>query len=363
MTSYSSTARGSGHGGGRRLLVGLAALVGIIAIAAVGWFGATMLGRVETGQTPRDAQTYQTASSVQLRSAPGTAGRVIGTLREGTRVAGWPAGTIEGVDWIEVTAIDGARGFLPAGDLAAVAPAAAPGDVVPGTRRIITSAYVNLRATPSLSGQVVATAEGGTRLVADGSIQSEGETWLRVPLTADVTGWVAQRFTTADEESASGSDEGFDPAGGLVGVAGEARNPVNVQATPSQDARVVRALQAGEPVRILGQTMAAGWWYVLRLPDGSQGFAPKDSIAVTGQLGRWLYPDGTEAPGPGIPQGSQAASQGSGSRADASDGSGARDGFTVQVNPEAAAQAGAAEASGDPATPAGPAPDAPPPQQ
>jgi uncharacterized protein YraI len=353
--------RGKPKAGSKRLGLAAAAILGLVALGAAGWYGLTLLGQADSGQTPRNAQSFQTiGGAVQVRAAPASDARVVATLREGTRLAGWPAATVEGVAWLEVTAIDGTRGFVPASDVQAATGTAQASEVVPGNRRIITSTYVNLRATPSLAGSIVATAEGGTRLMSDGSIESEGEVWLRVPLTADVTGWLLRRFTTADEEGAGGSDEGFDQTGGLVGVAGEATSPVNVQATPSGDARVVRALQPGESVRILGQTMAEGWWYVLRLADGSQGFAPKESIKITGQLGRWEYPDGTPAPGPGIAQGSQPATGGT------SAGNGARDsgGFQVQVNPEAAAQADAAEPapSADPAppaaeqAPAGPAP-------
>lgn len=356
------SARGRTAGKGHRRRAGLpwgllAAVGGILVLGAGGYAAVQFIGRMDSGSARQSAATsYVTAGAVQVRASPSSEARVVATLREGTRVAGIPAGTVEGASWIEVTAIDGTRGFVPASDLAVSAPPAAASAVVEGTRRIVTSTLVNLRASPTLASAVVATAEGGTRLVSDGSIQSEGETWLRVPLTDDVTGWVLQRFTTADEESASGSDEGFSQMGAAIGVGGKARVPVNVTAMPGADARVVRSLLQDEGVRILGQTFAEGWYYIVRVADGSQGFVDKEAIALTEQPGRWQYPDGTPAPGPGIPQGSQPAGAGGDGAQSGSDGGG----ITVRVAPEAAAQAEAAEAAAAPEPePAMPAPAPP----
>lgn len=332
----------------------IAAVGGILVLGAGGYAAVQFIGQMDQTQGQRSAAvSYLTVGAVQVRATPSSEARVVATLREGTRVAGIPAETVEGVAWVEVTAIDGTRGFVPASELAVSAPPAAASEVVEGTRRIVTSTLVNLRANPSLASAVVATAEGGTRLVSDGSIESEGETWLRVPLTDDVTGWVLQRFTTADEETASGSDEGFAQNGGVIGVGGKARVPVNVTAMPGADARVIRSLVQDEGVRILGQTFSEGWYYIVRVADGSQGFVDKEAIALTEQLGRWEYPDGTPAPGPGIPQGSQAGARQSGDGAAGNGGSG----ITVTIAPEAEAQAQAAEAAAQ----AAPEPLAPPP--
>lgn len=357
----SAGARGAGKGGRRGAGAPpwalLAAVGGILVLGAGGYAAIQFIGRMDGGQAQQSAAvSYVTNGAVQVRANPSSEARVVATLREGTRVAGVPAGTVEGVSWIEVTAIDGTRGFVPASDLAVSAPSAVASEVTEGTRRIVTSTLVNLRASPTLASSVVATAEGGTRLVSDGSIQSEGEAWLRVPLTDDVTGWVLQRFTTADEESASGSDEGFSQTGGVIGVGGKARVPVNVTAMPGSDARVVRSLLQDEGVRILGQTFADDWYYIVRVGEGSQGFVAKEAIELTEQLGRWQYPDGTPAPGPGIPQGSQpSGASGNGAQ---SGGDGA--GITVRVAPEAEAQAEAAEAAPAPSSePAVPAPAPP----
>jgi hypothetical protein len=114
------------------------------------------------------------------------------------------------------------------------------------------------------------------------------------------------RFTTADDDGGSG--DGFEgSAQAAIGVRGFATQIANVQATPMNEARIVRALQMDEEVRIIGQTNSGRAWYVLRLTDGSQGFAPREAIRLDPNASRWVYPDGTQAPGPNIPKGTTTA--------------------------------------------------------
>lgn len=132
-------------------------------------------------------------------------------------------------------------------------------------------------------------------------MSSEGEEWLRVRLDADTTAFLLARFTTPDEDGSGGGLAEGDDAPGLKAIA---TRVATVLATPLDDGRVIRALSPGESARALGLTQSAGrTWYLLRLSDGAQGFAPRDAFRVDPGPRRWIYPDGTEAPGPNIPQG------------------------------------------------------------
>ena len=216
------------------------------------------------------------------------------------------AGNQDGVDWLAITAVDGTKGFVPKTLLKELGPSTASTEIKGGTRRLVTSTTVNLRETPSMSGKILGVADGGTRLVSDGSIQSEGEDWLRVPIDGQTTVFIMQRFTTSDDDG--GNADGFEGTSQAnIGVRGFATQIANVQATPLPEARIVRALQLQEEVRIIGQTNAGRAWYVLRLTDGSQGFAPREAIRLDPNASRWVYPDGTVAPGPNIPKGATAA--------------------------------------------------------
>jgi uncharacterized protein YgiM (DUF1202 family) len=280
-------------------LVTLAVLIGGAVLFLSGRLGGT--GGAGADQT-NNARSYKTLARTQLRAEAKQASRLIGNLREGTIVSGVPAGQQDGVTWVQVTAVDGTRGFVPLTLLKELGPATTSTQFRDGLRRIVTSATVNLRESPSLSGKILGVADGGTRLVSDGMVQSEGENWLRVPIDAQTTVYIMQRFTTADDDVGAG--DGFDMNGqAMIGVRGFATQIVNVQATPLEDARIVRALQLGEEVRIIGQTNAGRSWYVLRLTDGSQGFAPLEAVKIDPTASRWVYPDGSVAPGPNIPKG------------------------------------------------------------
>lgn len=310
-----------------RIRVAVLAVLALCALGAAGFWGIAQLGQMPAAD-PRAGvpmQTLRTLAETSLHDSPDETGATTATLRAGTIVTGRPPA--EGETWIQVTAIDGTRGWLRWAELGPLEAEAAPGELTMTTRRVVVSTLVNLRAAPSLSSEVIGSAEGGTRLVADATVRAEGETWLRVPLNNEITVFLLRRFTTADDEP--GSEEGF---GGsvLIGVPGTAKVIANVQAMPVTDARVIRPIQTGEAVRVIGQTFSEGWWYVLRLADGSQGFVPREAIEVSAGAGRWVYPDGTEAPGPNVPQ-APVARRGGG------DGGGGSDPDSVPVAPEAEA--------------------------
>jgi uncharacterized protein YgiM (DUF1202 family) len=294
----------SGRGGSRTLLV----VAGILLVMALLGGALYMIskgfgsGGGAGGNSGNKARSYRTIAKTELRAEANSAAKLVVSLREGTTVSGIPAGNQDGVDWLEITAVDGTKGFVPKTLLKELGPSTASTEIRGGTRRIVTSTTVNLRETPSMSGKILGVADGGTRMVSDGTIQSEGEDWMRVPLDGQTTVFVMSRFTTADDDGGSG--DGFEGnAQTAIGVRGFATQIANVQATPMTDARIVRALQLDEEVRIIGQTNSGRAWYVLRLTDGSQGFAPREAIRLDPNASRWVYPDGTVAPGPNIPKG------------------------------------------------------------
>jgi hypothetical protein len=291
--------------GQRPLLWIIAAIIAIVLIGGCALYLMSKgFGGASSGKgNNATARSYRTIAKTELRAEANQAAKLVVSLREGTTVSGIPAGNQDGVDWLEITAVDGTKGFVPKSLLKELGPSTASTEIRGGTRRLVTSATVNLRETPSLSGKILGVAEGGTRLVSDGSIQSEGEDWLRVPIDGQTTVFIMQRFTTSDDDA--GGNDGIEGNGqAAIGVRGFATEIANVQATPMAEARIVRALQLNEEVRVIGQTNAGRAWYVLRLTDGSQGFAPREAIRIDPSASRWVYPDGTPAPGPNIPKGS-----------------------------------------------------------
>ena len=311
--SFSSTrdeavlAHNDSSGGSRLIwiIAGIAVFLATVAGGAyliLGGFGSE--GSSST-KNANSARSYRTLAKTELRAEANQAAKLIVSLREGTTVSGISAGNQDGVDWLAVTAVDGTKGFAPKTLFKELSSLTSSTEIRSGMRRIVISTTVNLREGPSLSSKVLGVADGGTRMVSDGSVQSEGEDWLRVPIDGQTTVFIMQRFTTSDDDSGGDGFEGG--AQSALGVKGFATQITNVQATPLANARIVRALQLNEEVRVIGQTNAGRAWYVLRLADGSQGFAPREAIRLDPTASRWVYPDGTEALGPNIPKGSTVA--------------------------------------------------------
>jgi uncharacterized protein YgiM (DUF1202 family) len=291
---------------GGRLFLGLVAIgfAGLIGYAAFLGFSSLFDHRQSEETVLEGPKSYSALGRIAVRREADIYAPIALNLKEGTIVSGQVVGVKSGIEWLSLTAVDGARGFAPKALFRELVASKSGNRINGGVRNIVTSALLNLRETPSMSGKIVGTVDGGTRLVSDGVVEAEGELWMRVPLDTNTTVYLLQRFTTADDDSAL---EDVNAAANInVGVLGRAVRIANVQATPFENSRTVRALQPGEMVRIIGQTNSSIAWYILRLNDGSQGFAPRGAISIDGGASRWVYPDGTEAPGPNIPQGQSA---------------------------------------------------------
>jgi uncharacterized protein YgiM (DUF1202 family) len=282
--------------------VPLPLVITLSVVIILAFFGIRLLGDFDRSRSDSNNafKSYLTVGASELRSAADAKSSVKSILKDGSLLTGRVFVGPSNQNWAEVRTIDGETGYVEAADLVLANTVVNLNGINTINQRTVTTTNIHLRAYPSLSGNIIGVADGGTRLIADGQIRSEGEEWLRIPLGRDVTAFILARFTSPDDDR-QGNAEGF--ADQENGAVANARTIVNVQATPFENARIIRTLSQGESVRVLGQTNAGIWWYIVSLSDGSQGFAPKDSIAISQNTNRWVYADGTEAPGPNIPKG------------------------------------------------------------
>lgn len=255
-------------------------ICGIVIFAIIAFFGLKLIGKLDNGSKMSFAKqiSYRTIAKVELHEANASNSPISAVLKENSIVSGKPIGKVDGVEWAEITSVDGAHGFLPLSSLEKIGDGADLGQVKEQQRRIITSTSINMRSVPSLSGAIIGTIDGGTRLMTDGYVSSQGEDWLRLRVGSDTTAFIMARFTTPDDER-SGSSEGFIDSN--LGVPGSAKIVTNVQATPFPDGRIIKSLLIGDKLGVIGETKTDDYWYIVRLSDGSQGFVPKSAISVS----------------------------------------------------------------------------------
>lgn len=254
-------------------------IAGVIIFAILVFAGLKLIGHLDNGSKLSLAKqiSYRTVSRIELHEANTNNSPVTAVLKQGSIVSGKPVGQVDGIDWAEVTSVDGAHGFIPLSSLEKIGDGADLSQVKEQQRRVITSTAINLRSVPSLSGAIIGTIDGGTRLMTDGYVSSQGEDWLRLRVGSDTTGFIMARFTTPDDDR-SGSNEGF--INSDIGVPGSAKIVTNVQATPFPDGRIIKSLLAGDKLGVIGETKTDDYWYIVRLADGTQGFVPKSMVSV-----------------------------------------------------------------------------------
>ena len=276
------------------------ALAGIVAVGVGGYFALDYMSKYNGGSQLKEPtlNSYKTLDKVELRAQPSMGAKIIATLKEETILSGKPAGKVDGVEWLEVTAADGSHGFLPANSVAQIDTNVDLSQVKNETVGILTTTAVNIRAIPSLTGQVIGTIDGGTRITATGTIISQGEQWYRLDFGKDGKGFIMGRFTAPDEDKEALKNA----TGAGVGVVGIVNSITNLQATPFSESRIMQPLLMNDVVSVIGQTKSDDWWYIVRLSDGTQGFVPRNAITIPATQNKWMYSDGTEAPGPNIPK-------------------------------------------------------------
>jgi len=130
------------------------------------------------------------------------------------------------------------------------------------------TAFLNLRATPSYSAEVITILYNGVPL----TILSAENGWYRVQM-GDTLGYVRSEFTTVS----------YQPIGTKVGTIKTPNNTaVNMRAAPSASGAVIRQFAGDRYVAVLYQ--GNNWWYVCI--DGFTGFISSDFLAEGLQASR-----------------------------------------------------------------------------
>lgn len=181
--------------------------------------------------------------------------------------------------------------------VASLAPAASAQEV--GTAAIgagdtatVNANLLNIRQTPSLSGNILTTLGFGAQVsVVTGPVLSDGFTWFRVQQGGVFIGWAATAFlteTTSTPAPNPGTPGGQFAYGTTVTVSTDA---LNVRSLPAITASVLTVYTSGRTATITGGPTVAG---------GITWYAVDNTGWVAGQF---LTAGSGPAPNPGTPTG------------------------------------------------------------
>ena len=208
---------------------------------------------------------YVNTDSLNVRSEPGLNSTVLDTIFQGTSavITSGPT-TADSRDWYKIDVSGVVSGWVAAEYLAASdAPPVTPpsGNFGAGDWIFVTDPPLNLRDTPSTSGQVLASlSDGDGMLVLGETTMADGYAWNQVE-NDGVTGYVAAEYVSG----------GF----ALGEVAVVVDGPVNLRSTPGTGSAILAGLAQGAQVSVLNvnpQVIDGVYWFQVTTTDSVTGW-------------------------------------------------------------------------------------------
>lgn len=227
-----------------------------------GWIAGELLEK--TGWANGDV-VYVTTDSLNVRSEAGLNGTVLDTIFKDTSavITGGPT-TADSRDWYKIDVSGVVSGWVAAEYLAlSDAPPVTPpsGHFGAGDWIFVTDPPLNLRATPSTSGQILASlTDGDGMLVLGETTMADGYAWNQVE-NDGITGYVASEYVGG----------GF----ALGEVAVVADGPINLRATAGTGSGIVQSLAQGAQVSVLNvnpQVIDGIYWFQITTTDSVTGW-------------------------------------------------------------------------------------------
>jgi uncharacterized protein YgiM (DUF1202 family) len=232
------------------------------ATGSTGWVASDFLKK--SGYNTGDI-VYVNTDSLNVRSEAGLNSTVLDTIYQGTTavITGGPT-SADSRDWYKIDVSGVVSGWVAAEylSLSGAAPVDPPsGNFGAGDWIFVTDPPLNLRDTPSTSGQVLASlSDGDGMLVLGETVTADGYAWNQVE-NDGVTGYVAAQYVSG----------GF----ALGEVAVVADGPVNLRAAAGTGNAIVAGLPQGAQVSVLDvnpQVVDGVYWFQVTTTDSVTGW-------------------------------------------------------------------------------------------
>ena len=227
-----------------------------------GWVASDFLKKL--GFARGDVVTV-TTDSLNIRDAAGLTSTVVSTVHQGTTavIKGGPT-SADNRDWYQIDVSGVASGWAAAEYLALsdASPVIPPsGDFGAGDWIFVTDPPLNLRNTPSTSGQILASlGDGDALLVQSGATMADGYAWNQVE-HGGVSGYVATDYVSG----------GFALGETAVVVDG----PVNVRNAAGTGNTIVSSLAQGAQITVAQvdpQVVDGVYWFQVTTADAATGW-------------------------------------------------------------------------------------------
>ena len=208
-------------------------------------------------------ETFITTAGVNLRSAASTDSNIVTTIPSGssvTLISHDPAG------WSRVR-INGSEGFVRSEFLTF------PSSRAPLT--FTTTAGVNLRASASTNAEILRTINIGIDVEVN---THDPAGWSRVRINGS-EGFVSSEFLMRSVNAGAAAQTASTPAAVQSVVTIQSSSGVNFRTAPSTDATIIRVLDSGTSVEVLGTAANASDWSSVRV-NGTTGYIRTDVLTA-----------------------------------------------------------------------------------
>ncbi|MCK6204932.1 SH3 domain-containing protein [Bacillus infantis] len=236
-----------------------------------GWVSADFITEGSSkAEAASAAEGTVTGDSLNVRSAPGTQGTVLGKLQSGDRVSivsdngSWTEIIFRGNHaWVSSEFISSSKSLS---QNSSAGSSAKPSGRLTGT---VTAQTLNLRDTSSLNGKVLGSVSKGETY----SIIEEKNNWAKIEYKPGSYGWIAAWYLDKSEVSPA---NGSKPAkGSTITIL---HNGTNIRKDASTGSSVLQLANAGESFEVLGREKD---WYKISL-DGKAGYVAGWIVSLSG---------------------------------------------------------------------------------
>ena len=219
------------------------------------------------GSVPQERTgTVTGASSLRVRSGPGTSYSRVTAISEGTKI------TIldETNGWYFVRLANGTTGYCSKEYITVSGDSGNSAGEEYGTGIVDVSSSLNVRSGPSTSSSVVASLSDGARVTI---LSRESNGWYRIRTSSGVTGYVSGEYINLTDE-----DDSDSPSQSYTGPVklSSSTSRLNIRSSASTSAGIIGKLNQGAKVTIIGES---GDWYRIEY-NNTTGYVSKDYIQI-----------------------------------------------------------------------------------